>query len=98
MSKTDKQLLGEKGEILVTKKCNCPKCKKKNTLKRLPANFKCADIVCDFCGYLGQVKAKNTKNIEKLPNNILGAAWSVQKESLYLKMLKELAGKVFIMI
>ena len=61
MSKTNKQLLGERGEILVTKKCPCPKCKSEKSLKRLPANFKCADIVCDFCGYLAQVKSKNVK-------------------------------------
>ena len=52
MSKTNKQLLGERGEILVTKNCPCPKCKSEKSLKRLPAYFKCADIVCDFCGYL----------------------------------------------
>ena len=82
MSKTNKQQLGEKGEILVVKKCYCPKCKKHKTLKRLPNNFKCADIVCDFCGYLAQVKAKSTSNIDVIPNSILGAAWSVQKERM----------------
>ena len=82
MSKTNKQLLGERGEILVTKKCPCPKCKSEKSLKRLPANFKCADIVCDFCGYLAQVKSKNVKDINKLPDQILGAAWSVQKERM----------------
>jgi type II restriction enzyme len=82
MSKTNKQLLGEKGELLVIKKCSCPKCKTEKSLKRLPTNFKCADIVCDFCGYLAQVKSKNVQHIEKLPNKILGAAWSVQKERM----------------
>ena len=82
MSKTNKQLLGERGEILVTKKCPCPKCKSEKSLKRLPANFKCADIVCDFCGYLAQVKSKNVKDINKVPDQILGAAWSVQKERM----------------
>ena len=82
MSKTNKQLLGERGEILVTKKCPCPKCKSEKSLKRLPANFKCADIVCDFCGYLAQVKSKNVKDIDKVPDQILGAAWSVQKERM----------------
>ena len=82
MSKTNKQLLGERGEILVTKKCTCPKCKINKSLKRLPPNFKCADIICDFCGYLAQVKSQNVKDINKLPNKILGAAWSVQKERM----------------
>ena len=79
---TDKQKLGNWGEKLVVKKCSCPKCKKERTLKTLPLNFKCADIVCDFCGYLAQVKSKNVKNIEALPSNILGAAWGPQKERM----------------
>jgi type II restriction enzyme len=79
---TDKQVLGENGELLVVKNCFCPKCKKINTLKRLPTNFKCADIICDFCGYLAQVKASKSKNINLLPSKILGAAWGVQKDRL----------------
>ncbi|MED5354507.1 MAG: DpnI domain-containing protein [Bacteroidota bacterium] len=82
MPKTNKQLLGERGENLVVKNVFCPKCKKHKTLKRLPNNFKCADIVCDFCGYLAQVKAKSTSNVDKIPNTILGAAWKVQKERM----------------
>ena len=79
---TDKQKLGVWGEKLIARKCSCPKCKKEKTLKTLPPNFKCADIVCDFCGYLAQVKSKNVKDINKLPDQILGAAWSVQKERM----------------
>jgi hypothetical protein len=79
---TLKQKLGEKGELLIIKMCICPKCKRKNTLRRLPVNFKCADIICDFCGYLAQVKTKNVKNIDRLPNDCLGAAWMVQKERM----------------
>lgn len=79
---TAKQKLGEEGELLVIKNCSCSKCKKANTIKRLPLNFKCTDIVCDFCGYLAQVKTINTNNINKLPTKILGAAWGVQKERL----------------
>ena len=79
---TDKQKLGDWGEKLIAKKCSCPKCKKEKTLKTLPPNFKCADIVCDFCGYLAQVKSKNVKNIDVLPKNILGAAWRPQKERM----------------
>jgi len=77
-----KQVLGEIGELLVIKNCNCPKCKKANTLKRLRQNFKCADIICDFCGYLAQVKSHKTNDIDDLPLKILGAAWGVQKERL----------------
>ena len=74
---TEKQKLGEKGELLVIKNCICPKCKRERTLKRLPQNFKCADIICDFCGYLAQVKTKSQENIDKLPASILEAAWIV---------------------
>ena len=79
---TEKQKLGDFGEEVVVKNCHCPKCKKGRTLKRLPKNFKCADVVCDFCGYLGQVKSKNVKDINSVPKQILGAAWQPQKERM----------------
>jgi hypothetical protein len=79
---TTKQELGKHGEALVCTHCACPRCKRKKTLKRLPPNFKCADVICDFCGYLAQVKARRTKQIDLLPKTILGAAWSVQKERM----------------
>lgn len=79
---TTKQKLGEFGERLVTKTCSCPKCKKPKTLRRLPNNFKCADVICDFCGYLAQVKSKSTKDIESLPAQILGAAWAPQEQRM----------------
>ena len=58
---TEKQDDGEWGEIQVCKKCSCPRCKKSKTFKRLIVNFKCVDVICDFCGYLAQVKTKNVK-------------------------------------
>lgn len=79
---TAKQKLGEFGEVQVTRSCACPKCKRRNTLKRLPTNFKCADLVCDFCGYLAQVKSKTVTDIEVLPKQVLGAAWSPQQERM----------------
>lgn len=79
---TDKQKTGEFGEKLIIKKFDCPKCKNRKTLKLLPPNFKCADIVCDFCGYLAQVKTKNVSDIDVVPNTILGAAWEPQKERM----------------
>jgi len=79
---TEKQKLGDLGEILVIKNCTCPRCKRHHTLKQLRQNFKCADVICDFCGYLAQVKAITSNDIEKLPKQVLGAAWSVQKERL----------------
>ncbi len=79
---TEKQILGNFGEKVVAKSCHCPKCKKTKSFKLLPSNFKCADLICDFCGYLAQVKAKNVKDIAILPDKILGAAWGPQKERM----------------
>src|SRR5438876_5604271 len=79
---TDKQQLGEFGERLVCKRSNCPRCKRATTLRRLPTNFKCADVICDFCGYLAQVKTTRSKDLDKVPNTVLGAAWSVQHERM----------------
>ena len=79
---TSKQLLGKRGEELVAKSCNCPRCKRPRTLRRLPVNFKCADVICDFCGYLAQVKTTSVKDVDQLPKTILGAAWRVQKERM----------------
>jgi hypothetical protein len=79
---TLKQKLGKKGEILITKECFCPGCKRKNTFRLLPVNFKCADIICDFCGFLAQVKTKHVSDINHPTNECLGAAWKVQKERM----------------
>jgi type II restriction enzyme len=79
---TKRQVLGRFGELCVVKECGCPKCKRSRTLKRLPNNFKCADVICDFCGYLGQVKAITVNNVEEIPATVLGAAWVPQKERM----------------
>ena len=79
---TSKQELGALGEQLVAKHCMCPQCKRATTLKRLPTNFKCADLICDFCGYLAQVKAATVKELSPLPKQVLGAAWGPQKERM----------------
>lgn len=79
---TVKQDLGAFGEQIVAKMCSCPRCKRERTLKRLPPNFKCADLVCDFCGFLAQVKASTSIDAETLPKTILGAAWGPQKERM----------------
>lgn len=79
---TKKQITGNLGEVLVTKKCDCPKCKGHNTLRSLPTNFKCADIICDFCGYLAQVKTMNVNDEKVLPDSILGSAWKPQKDRM----------------
>jgi hypothetical protein len=66
--------LGKLGEALVVKRCNCARCKRSGTLRRLPPNFKCADVICDFCGYLAQVKTASALSIDLIPATILGAA------------------------
>ena len=80
---TKYQKLGDRGEIFVCKKVHCPKCKKnQNTLRQLPTNFKCADVICDFCGFLAQVKTFSTKNTDEMQKRILGSAWKPQKERI----------------
>jgi hypothetical protein len=76
------QELGSFGELKVVQQCACPKCKRKGTLKRLPTNFKCADVICDFCGYLAQVKAARVADVNAIPKAVLGAAWMPQKERM----------------
>lgn len=79
---TDKQDLGELGEKLVAATCTCPRCKRSRTLRRLPNNFRCADLICDFCGFLAQVKATRVDDVDRKPDTILGAAWNPQKERM----------------
>ena len=79
---TKRQVLGRYGEVCVVKECACPKFKRNRTLKRLPANFKCADVICDFCGYLAQVKAATVNRIDIIPKTVLGAAWGPQKDRM----------------
>jgi type II restriction enzyme len=76
---TAKQELGALGERLVVRNCACPGCKQPRTLVPLRANFKCADIICDFCGYLAQVKASTSPDGRTPPRLLLGAAWGPQK-------------------
>lgn len=79
---TKHQILGKFGEDLVSKKLSCPDCQRPKTLKKLPPNFKCADVICDFCGMLAQVKSANVPDIEKIPDSIMGAAWKPQQQRL----------------
>lgn len=81
MPRTSRQDLGDRGEKAVTK-LPCPRCKRAGTLRQLPANFKCADVICDFCGYLAQVKTTARKDITLLPPSLMGAAWGPQTERM----------------
>jgi len=65
---TVRQALGAFGELRVVQDCACPKCKRNKTLVKLPPNFKCADVICDFCGYLAQVKSASSKHLDRIPN------------------------------
>jgi type II restriction enzyme len=75
-------MLGNLGERLVVQSCSCPKCKRPRTLRALPPNFRCADVICDFCGYLAQVKAATVDDVERPPGRVLGAAWGPQEERM----------------
>jgi type II restriction enzyme len=79
---TPRHVLGLFGEEKVVKDCSCPRCKRSKTLVRLPQNFKCADVICDFCGYLAQVKAARVKDVSVIPKTVLGAAWGPQKDRM----------------
>src|SRR5437868_10157168 len=65
--------------MCVASQCSCPRCKRPRTLRRLPTNFKCADLICDFCGFLAQVKTTAVADVNRAPDNIMGAAWAPQK-------------------
>lgn len=79
---TARQVLGEFGEQKVVKDCACPSCKHDRTLVCLPTNFKCADVICNFCGYLAQVKTAKVTDISVLPRQVMGAAWGPQRERM----------------
>lgn len=103
LMRTNRQQLGDLGEEIVAKRCVCPRCKRSRTLKRLPNNFKCADIICDFCGFLAQVKAAKVTDVRKLPRQLLGAAWRPQQERmkagiyfpLFIVLIKEKSSSVY---
>ena len=59
--------------------CPCPRCKRSQTLVQLPKNFRCADLICDFCGFLAQVKAARVTDITKIPSELPGGAWGPQR-------------------
>ena len=39
-------------------------------------------MICDFCGYLAEVKTIACKDVDECPRRVLGAAWSVQRERM----------------
>lgn len=67
---------GRFGERRVVKDCRCFRCKRSKTLKLLPPNFACADVICNVCGFLAQVKTHKTKDIRRIPERLIGASWN----------------------
>jgi hypothetical protein len=39
-------------------------------------------VICDFCGYLAQVKTATTRTLTAIPNSVLGAGWTAQKQRM----------------
>ena len=39
-------------------------------------------MVCDFCGYLAQVKTSVVRDVSQVPKRILGAAWEPQRQRM----------------
>ena len=71
---TARQELGTFGEKHVAQQCACPKCKRSKTLVLLPPNFKCADLICDFCGYLIKQTAQHFRLSEATVKRYCAAA------------------------
>jgi type II restriction enzyme len=79
---TKRQALGEFGEKWIVRECDCPRCKRQRTFVRLPTNFKCANVICDFCGYVAQVKTATVADTGEIPKIAPGAAWEPHKERM----------------
>lgn len=79
---TQRQKLPDFGEDHVAKNFSCPSCKRSGTLRKLPTTAKCADIICDFCGFLAQVRTAKRPNVDVIPTRIRGTAWHPQFERM----------------
>ena len=92
---TQKQKNGEFGEVYVKKHVYCPKCKsKKHTFVQLPSGFPCADLICNFCGYLAQVKTCYSSNTDQCPRMLPGAGW----EPLAKRMTKNIFYPIYVVV
>jgi hypothetical protein len=80
--KPNKKAKGDLAEELVCSKIKCPVCKG-GRLRRLPANFPCADVICSFCGSMAQVKYHTVTNPEvEYVSRLPGATWKTQKRRI----------------
>lgn len=67
---------GNKGELEIVEKVNCPNCKKK--LMLLPPNYPLVDVQCTACHFRAQVKTINSN-----PKDItFGAGWEIMNKVL----------------
>jgi hypothetical protein len=80
MPETVYQRHGRLAEKAVTRHCACPRCKKPFArLRSLRKGFRCADVICDFCGYLAQVKGISQKG---KTTTVRGSGWKAQEKRL----------------
>jgi len=76
MKEVNNKVLGDEGEIEVTKLVKCPNCTK--TLMLLPNGYPLYDIQCTACNFRAQIKTNNTK-----PHEIIrGAGWDIMEKVL----------------
>ncbi len=81
-AQTKFQVLEEIGEEAVIQRCPCLRCKRSHTLRRLPRNFRAADVICDFCGFTAQVKGTQVPPHGNVSRFLPGASWPVQRERI----------------
>ena len=71
---TAKKDLGVFSEKIIKSRRPCPKCRRSKKLVKLPTNFKCTDLICDFCDFLAKVKAVTVTDVKKLCQKVISAA------------------------
>ena len=72
----DNRGVGDKGEISVSNRINCPNCGRKLIL--LPPNYPLYDIQCSGCSFRAQIKTSTDK-----PNaTVRGAGWIIMEKVL----------------
>ena len=69
--RTQKQKIGDAGEIEIAKHVPCPNCGKK--LERLPKNYPLYDMQCNGCYFRAQVKTSESSP----KSTVRGAGWGI---------------------
>lgn len=76
MKTINNKILGDDGEVEVTKLISCPNCSK--NLMLLPNGYPLYDIQCTACNFRAQIKTNNTE-----PHEIIrGAGWDIMEKVL----------------